>query len=51
VNKKQRKVLINVGDGESAGIDRLRELASKEWPKYEIDIDAEVGEPDDADGN
>jgi 2'-5' RNA ligase len=47
VNKDEKKVLINVGDGECDVIDPARALAEKEWPDYDIDIDAEIGFPGD----
>jgi 2'-5' RNA ligase len=47
VNKDEKKVLINVGDGEGDVIDLARALAEKEWPDYDIDIDAEIGFPGD----
>jgi SPP1 gp7 family putative phage head morphogenesis protein len=45
VNKAKKRVLINFGDGESDVVDEVRVLASKEWPEYEIESDAEVGFP------
>ena len=45
VNEDDKKVLINMGDGEGDAVDEVRELAKEQWPDFDVETEAEIGFP------